>query len=157
MGGDKGVAVELVPCHVDKAMYMLFVKDYIETLRGYDREIAWDEHEAEKWIWDAKFIVHDGVLCGFIILQEFKFKKAKDLLYIAEMYVEKEEREKGVGIEAVKVAVDGWNGEVFLYVLDGNEGGKAFWDAVEKELGWERTDRADVRRERGCELRVYRV
>lgn len=151
------MAIELVPCHIDKPMYMLFAKDYINTLHGYDEEIIWDEHEAEKWIWDARFIVNDGVMCGFIITQEAKYKKAADLLYIAEMYVEEEERFHGVGIEAVRAAVDGWDGDVFLYILNGNADGRAFWDAVERELKWKRVNRADVRQERGCELRVYHI
>ena len=151
------MSVELVPCHVERDMYMMLAKDYIDTLHGYDEKIIWDEQAASKWMWDARFIVDGGIMCGFIITEEVRFKNSPGLLYIAEMYVAEDERRRGVGIEAVRAAVEGWDGEVFLYILDKNEAGKSFWDAVERELGWERTTRAEVRLESGCELRVYRV
>ena len=151
------MSIELVPCHADKNMFMLLAKEYIDTLKRYDDAIVWDEKSVEKWIWDSRFIVDGGVMCGFIVTQEVRFKNSPSLMYIAELYVEKEERLHGAGIGAVKAAVDGWDGEVFLYILDHNKTAREFWNAVEEELGWERTARADVREEQGCELRVYKV
>ena len=149
--------IELVPCSVDRAMFLALVKDYLDILHGYDESIEYDEHEASKWIWDARFIVADGILCGFVITQEIRFKKAKNLLYIAEMYVEKEEGRQKVGLGAVREAVKGWDGDVFLYILKENNPAKEFWGAVERELGWRRIERGDIKREAGCELRVYQI
>ena len=149
--------IELVPCYEDRAFYILLAKDYIEALREYDDRIIWDEATWNKEIWDAFFIVEGGILCGFVCRTEIEYKNKPKLMFIDEFYIAPDERKRKVGIEAVRELTKDWKGEVGLYVLDRNEGAKAFWGAVEKELGWTRTDRPDVRREEGCELRLFRL
>lgn len=147
--------IELVPCYLDRELFLRLAKDYIETLHKYDNAIIWDEDAMGRTIWDAQFIMEDRTIQGFIISEDVKFAVYKDVKYIAEFYVAPEARRRGVGIEAVKALLENWDGDVFLYILHGNFEGRAFWSAVEQKLGWIRIDRPEIRKEEGCELRVY--
>lgn len=147
--------IELVPCYSDKALFVRMGKDYIETLRKYDSAIRWDKQSWESEIWNAEFILEDRTIQGFAIIEEVRYTVFSDLLYISEFYIVPEARRRGVGLEAVKKIMQRWNGDVFLYVLDGNYGASLFWQSVEDELGWKRIDRPEIRKESGCELRVF--
>ena len=149
--------IELVPCYLDRELFLRLAKDYIETLHKYDSSIIWDESAMSRTIWDAQFIMEDRTIQGFIISEDIKFTVYKDVKYIAEFYVAPEVRRRGVGKEAVKALLEHWDGDVFLYVLHENFEGRAFWSAVEQELGWRRIDRPEIRQEEGCELRVYDI
>lgn len=134
---------------------MQLAKEYIETLRKYDSRIIWDEGAMSHMIWDAKFIREGRTVQGFVITEEVKFSIYKDILYIEEFYIEPEARRKGIGREAVRALMEHWKGDVFLYVLHGNFEASAFWTAIEREFGWKRIQRPEIRKEEGCELRVY--
>lgn len=149
--------IELVPCYLDRELFLRLAKDYIETLHEYDSSIIWDEGAMSHMIWDAQFIMEDRTIQGFIISEDVKFAVYKDVKYIAEFYVAPEARRRGVGIEAVKALLENWDGDVFLYILHGNFEGRAFWSAVEQKLGWRRIDRPEIRKEEGCELMVYEI
>ncbi len=155
--GDGGVNIEFVPCHKDRDFFLCLAKDYVDELGRYSDEIEWDESSWNKAMWDSDFIVDGGVLCGFVCKNEVFFKDKRNLLYIKEFFVSEEERHRGVGIEAVRRLVEPWDGDVCLYILDKNEVAKAFWNAVEKELDWKRTERPGMKELDGCELRIYRV
>ena len=47
--------------------------------------------------------------------------------------------------------------DVFFYVLNQNFEAKAFWGYIEREFGWKRTERPEIRQEDGCELRVFDI
>ena len=149
--------IDLVPCYSDRALFLRLYRDYVETLHEFDNEIIWDELSAASYMWHSKFIVEDRTIQGFVMTEEVKFKLYPDLLYIAEFYIVPEARKRGVGTAAVRAATEGWNGDVFLYILQHNFTARAFWTAVEKELGWKRIQRPEIRQERGCELRVFDI
>jgi len=147
--------IDLVPCYTDRALFLRLAKDYIETLQKYDKAIVWDEVSMGHTIWNAKFIVEDRTIQGFVISEEVSFVVYDDAMYIEEFYVVPEARKQGVGKQAVKRLLENWNGDVFLYILHGNFEARAFWGAVEQELGWRRIERPEIRQEEGCELRVF--
>ena len=151
------INIKLIPCHNDRAMYLCLAKEYVSILQKYEPGIVWEESIWDKGIWDANFIVDSGVNCGFVVSETVHFKGKRSLLYIEEFYIPKEEGRRHVGVEAVRKLVSGWDGDVFLYILDKNEDGKAFWSAVEEMLGWKRIERDDVRKEDGCELRIFEI
>jgi len=151
------MSIEFVPCHKDRGFFICLAKEYVDELSEYDRRIVWDEDMWSKTMWDADFIVDGGVLCGFVCKNEVSFRGRKKILYISEFYIAKDERNRKVGLEAARGLVEGWNGDVCLYILDRNDGAKGFWDAVERELGWERIVRPEMKVLDGCELRVYKV
>lgn len=149
--------VKLVPCHVDRDFFICLARDYVEELKKYREDLVWDEKTWDEYIWESKFIVSGGILCGFVCSEEVSFLGKRKILFIHEFFVSEDERRRKVGLEAVRALVKGWKGDVGLYVLDGNEGAKGFWKAVEEELGWERVKRSEIREEKGCELRFYRA
>jgi predicted acetyltransferase len=149
------MGVELVPCYTDRALFLRLAKDYIETLREYDRKIVWDEMSVSEWIWHSQFIIEDRTIQGFLVTEEIDYKIYRDLLYIVEFYVVPEARMRGIGMGAVKQLMENWHGDVFFYVVHRNFGAKAFWSAVEQKLGWKRIDRPEIRQEEGCELRIF--
>lgn len=149
--------IELVPAYGDRNLFMRLAKDYVETLRQYDDQIVFDEVSWMHYLWNADFIMEDRTVQGFVVTQEVPFNVFPDALYIAEFYVVPEARKRGAGLEAVKALMRFWAGDVFLYILNGNFTGKAFWLAVEHELGWRRIQRPEIREEKGCELRVFQT
>lgn len=149
--------VELVPCSMDRDLFMRLAKDYVEELSQYDPEIKWDESVWAKGAWSAKFIMEDRTVQGFVMTEVVPFSVFPSALYIAEFYVVPEARNRHVGTEAVRAVTEIWNGDVFLYVLNQNRAARFFWTDVEAELGWERIERPEIREESGCELRVYKT
>lgn len=149
--------VSLVPCYTDRELYLSLAKDYIAELGTFDSKIRWDEDAMLHLMWSASFIMEDRTIQGFVITEEVQFKVFEDLLYIEEFYVVPEERHRGVGLAAVKAAVSKWRGDVFLYILERNYAAQNFWLVVERELGWERIQRPEIRQEKGCELMVYKT
>ena len=136
---------------------MQLAKEYIETLQKYDSKIIWDEGAMSHAIWDAQFIREGRTVQGFVISEEVKFSIYKDILYIEEFYIEPDARRKGIGREAVRALLEHWDGDVFLYVLHGNFAASAFWAEIEQEFGWKRIQRPEIRKEEGCELRVFEI
>ena len=149
--------IDLVPCYADRNLYLRLAKDYVKTLQQYDSEIIWDERTWLDHLWDANFIMEDRTVQGFLNKEKVQFDFYPPVLYIAEFYVVPEARKRRVGIEAVKEAIKGWSGDVFLYVLNQNRGARIFWNNVEAELGWKRINRPEIRQEEGCELMVYKT
>ena len=149
--------IDLVPCYSDRGLFLRLAKDYVETLAQYDPTIVWDETTWSGAIWDARFIVEDRTIQGFIITEEMKFKVYNDLLYIEEFYIVPEARNRGVGLAAIEATIEHWSGDVFLYILEHNFAAKGFWTAVERKLGWKRIERPELREERGCELCAFSI
>lgn len=149
--------IELVPAYTDRKLFMEMAKDYIQTLRQFDRKIIYDESTWQDAAWISSFILEDRTIQGFITKEEVQFKVFPDMLYIGEFYIVPEARKRGVGLNAVKVLMENWHDDVFLYILNGNFAAKAFWGAVEQKLGWKRISRPEVRQEENCELRVYQT
>lgn len=149
--------VELVPCYGDRVLFLRLAKEYVETLREYDKSIVWDESAWDRVIWDSRFVLEDRTIQGFVVAEEVRFKAYPHLLYISEFYIVPEERRRGIGIEAVREATRSWGGGVFLYILEKNHVAKWFWNSVEQKLGWKRIKRPEIREEPGCELMVYQM
>ena len=149
--------IEFVPCHKDRALFICLVKDYIGALKEFDERIVWDEGIWNDAIWDSLFIVDGGVMCGFVCMREINYRSKPRLLFIDEFYISPEERRRGVGMEAVRKITRNWSGDIGLYILNRNEIGKKFWEEAENRFGWIRTERSDIRKEEGCELRLFRV
>ena len=149
--------VELVPCYTYKALFLRLAKDYIETLKRYDKRIVWDEKSVSGWLWNSWFILEDRTIQGFVTTEEVDFKIYRGLLYISEFYVVPESRRRGVGLAAVKALMESWRGDVFLYVLHGNFAAALFWEIVSNRLGWKRIERPGIREEEGCELLVFQT
>lgn len=149
--------VELVPCSMDRDLFMRLAKDYVEELSQYDPEIKWDESVWSRSVWSTKFIMEDRTVQGFVMTEVTQFSVFPPALYIAEFYVVPDARKRHIGTDAVRVATAGWSGDVFLYMLDKNRAARFFWTDVEAELGWERIERPEIREESGCELRVYKT
>ncbi len=147
--------IEFIPCYSDRELFLKMARDYVKTLHEYDSEIVWDLLTWENAVWNAKFILEDRTIQGFIITEEVEYRMYNDLLYITELYIVPEARKKGIALGAIKEAVKGWGGDIFLYILDRNFEAKMFWTIVEEKLGWKRVERPEIRQERGCELRVY--
>ena len=152
-----GKHIDLVPCYSDRALYLSLAKDYIAELSTFDKKIIWDEQAILHLMWNAFFIMEDRTVQGFIVTEEVQFKVFEDLLYIEEFYIVPEARHRGLGVRAVKAAVSRWHGDVFLYILERNYAAQNFWLVVERELGWERIQRPEIRQEKGCELMVYKT
>lgn len=149
--------VELVPCSMDRDLFMRLAKGYVEELSQYDPEIKWDESVWSRSVWSTKFIMEDRTVQGFVMTEVTQFSVFPPALYIAEFYVVPDARKRHIGTDAVRVATAGWSGDVFLYMLDKNRAARFFWTDVEAELGWERIERPEIREESGCELRVYKT
>ena len=148
--------VELVPCYTDKDWYLHLAKEYVDTMSRYSEEVKWDRDAWDRAVWDASFIVDGGILCGFVCSSDIEYKNKPRLKIIEEIYVEKDERRRGVGTEAVRVLLEGFDGDVCVYILNRNQEAKEFWTAVEDKLGWIRTERKDIRRWDDSELRVFK-
>ena len=149
--------VELTPSCMDRNLFMRMAKDYVDTLSQYDHEIKWDDMAWEQGMWYSQFIVEDRTVQGFIQTEIVPFNVFPSAFYIAEFYVVPEARHRHIGTEAVKAATRSWSGDVFLYILDKNVPARFFWTDVEAELGWKRIERPEIRKEPGCELRVYKT
>lgn len=149
------MSVKLTPCALERELFLRMAEDYIATLREFDSTIRWDEPSWNHEAWHAKFIMEDRTVQGFVVTETVPFHLFPDALYIAEFYVVPEARRRDLGIEAVKAATEGWEGDVYLYILEKNTQAKLFWAAVEAELGWKRIERPEIRQEAGCELRVF--
>lgn len=149
--------IELVPAYTEKKLFRDMLKDYLETLHKYDSRIRFEETTVEDIVWYTEFILSDGKVSGFALTEKVDFEGKSSLLYIGEFYIVPERRNKGIGLAAVKKITENWDGDLFLYVLDGNIRAEAFWNAVGSRLGWKCTDRPEIRREPGCRLRIYSV
>lgn len=147
--------IEFVPAYSDRALFLRLAKDYVETLKKVDDMIVWDEPIWIKAAWDSWFIVEDRTIQGFVITQEVDFKVYKKILYIEEFYIVPEARRKGIGFKTIEEIAKSWSGDFFLYVLNRNYEAKAFWEYVERKLGWKRIKRPEIREEAGCELMVF--
>lgn len=147
--------VELIPAYGDRNLFIRLVRDYVNTLKEYDEMIIWDEATWLHAMWDAAFIMEDRTVQGFVVYETVSFNVYPAALYIAEFYVVPEARKRGIGMRAVKEVVKNWDGDIFLYILHGNFAARAFWLAVEHELGWKRINRPEIDEEANCELRVY--
>jgi len=148
--------IKLSPAVMDRDLFLRMAKDYIATLQKYDENIVWDDASWERAAWQAQFIMEDRTVQGFAIAEVVPFSIFPNALYIAEFYVVPEARRRELGVEAVRAVTKNWNGDVFLYILEKNTQAALFWTAVEAELEWERIERPEIRKEAGCELRVYR-
>lgn len=149
--------IELIPAYGDRHLFLRLAHDYVDTLHEYDEKVIWDEATWLGMLWNADFIMEDRTVQGFVVTRQVPFNVFPDCLYIAEFYVVPEARKRGVGKEAVKAMMNYWAGDVFLYILSGNFAARAFWMAVEKELGWKRIQRPEIPEEPGCELRVFQT
>ena len=146
--------VTFSPCFCNEELFVTLAKDYIEELAKYDCTIKWDEEAVRQWAWNSDFILEDGELSGFVYA-ECPTIKDDEYLYIAEFYIIPKARRHGIGYEAVRMATEFWDGNIFLYILDRNETARNFWTTVEQRLGWKRIEEPEIIRESGCELRVF--
>ena len=149
--------IKFVPAYYDRELFRGMLKDYLNILKRYDNKIRFEEETVDSAKWITDFIERDGEKCGFVCKEEVDFEGKDSLLYIGEFYIAPEYRNMGIGKEAVKTVLEAWRGDIFFYILDGNLDGEAFWNSVGNELGWKCTDRPEVRREPGCQLRIYKT
>lgn len=147
--------IELTPAYGDKNLYLRMAKDYVMELRKYDSEIVWDEVVWLDAMWHTDFIMEGRTVQGFVYSETVPFNIFPSALYIGEFYIVPEARLKGIGTEAVKELVKGWDGDIYLYILHGNFAARAFWLSVEHEMGWKRIERPEINDGANCELRVY--
>ena len=149
------MSIELTPAYMDRPLFLRLAEDYVDTLSKYDSSIKWDEAAWTHKMWNARFIMDERTIQGFVVTEPVLFMIFEDALYIEEIYIVPEARRKGIGVEAVRKVMEKWNKDVFLYILDDNNPAKMFWNAVAVELGWKTINRTEFRQEEGCELRVY--
>ncbi len=149
--------IELTPACMDRTLFLRLARDYIETLAKFDNRIRWDEATWRSAMWRAKFIMDGRTVQGFAMVEETKFDFYPPALYIVEFFVVPEERNKGIGMEAVKEITKNWHGDIYFYVLKNNIKAMLFWTAVAEELGWKKTARPEIDEENGCRLMTYNV
>jgi len=151
------MSVELTPAYMDKPLFLRLAKDYVETLAKFDKAIRWDEAAWTSAMWRAKFIMEDRTIQGFVLTEETQFDFYPPALYIQEFYIVPEERNKGVGLEAVKAAVKDWHGDIYFYCLKNNIQALLFWTSVAEKLEWRMIKRPEIREEPWCRLMVYQA
>lgn len=140
--------------------YMRMAKAYVEELSKYDQSIVYDPMPIRQEADDTLMFKKGGKFVGFVDAKVERLKSGKDILYIAEFYVDPDYRRAGVGTEMMKAILDIWEGDIYLYILMDNEPAMDFWNAVERHFGlWRVFDKnyiSFLQQNQFCEIRVFR-
>ena len=149
--------ISLTPAADHPELYKALAKDYIKTLRNYDRKIIWSNSAWDQSIGKTTLIEKDSETIGFVTWSFNTTSRGHTMVYIEEFYIAPKFRQKGYGVEAVRVLMqEAGTNYLYLYVLTRNMIAKSFWAKAERELGWCRIIYDEIPEENGCDLRIYK-
>lgn len=127
-----------------EALFQLYTHDFSEQWAGTERGELQEDGRFEPYPWlesywtdhrrEAFLIRSDGVLAGFVLLNDHAHSGLPLDHAVAEFFVVRKHRRGGVGRAAARAAISQRPGQWELAVARQNPGALAFWRGVADEL-----------------------